>query len=131
MKKQIVTLLLGGILLAGVAVAFAQGGFTGPGQQGGAKSVSDFDFGKIHAVTVEAAKKLPDDALVSLQGSIINALGNEKYSFRDSTGEIVVEIDKKVWRGISVGDKDKVEIVGEIDLERRGIEIDVKSIKKI
>ncbi|MCL2219108.1 MAG: YgiW/YdeI family stress tolerance OB fold protein [Chitinispirillia bacterium] len=139
MKIRIITVIALTVVLLGMIAVFAQnqgGGFTGPGgagQQGGftGTTPANFDFGKIHSVTVEAAKSLPDDALVLLKGSIVRFLGDEKYMFRDATGEIVVDIDKKVWRGVSVGDKDKVEIVGEVDLERRGIEIDVKSIKKI
>jgi uncharacterized protein (TIGR00156 family) len=68
-------------------------------------------------VTIEYAQTLPDDASVQLQGSIVRALGDEKYLFRDPSGEIVVEIDDDVWRGVTVRPSDWVEIRGEVDKE--------------
>ncbi|MDR0867144.1 MAG: NirD/YgiW/YdeI family stress tolerance protein [Planctomycetota bacterium] len=76
-------------------------------------------------------KKLPDDTMVILQGTIIQSLGDEKYLFRDSSGEIVIDIDRKVWRGLSAGINDRVEIYGEVDVEHGDIEIEVKTIRKI
>ncbi|GHV22456.1 hypothetical protein AGMMS49959_13310 [Planctomycetales bacterium] len=58
-------------------------------------------------------------------------MGDEKYLFQDSSGEIVIDIDRKVWRGLSVGISDRVEIYGEVDVEHGEVEIDVKTIRKI
>ncbi len=94
------------------------GGFTGPGSTP-------------NLVTVVEAGKLRDDTRVLLQGSIIRALGDEMYIFKDATGEIMVEIDREVWRGLSVSETDTVEIRGEVEQEWARTEIDVKSIKKL
>ncbi|GHV24725.1 hypothetical protein FACS189498_2270 [Spirochaetia bacterium] len=100
-------------------------GFTGPGA--GAAN------GQVQTVTVIQAKGLPDNSLVILTGSIVQSLGHEKYTFRDSTGDITVEIDRDLWLlfGISVGTNDRVEIGGKIDVEKRVVEVDVKYIKKV
>ncbi|MDR2112406.1 MAG: NirD/YgiW/YdeI family stress tolerance protein [Candidatus Accumulibacter sp.] len=84
------------------------------------------------ALSVEEAKKLRDDSPVQLQGNIVRALGDEKYVLRDASGEIVVEIDDDVWRGVTVGPDDKVEIRGEIDRDFPGfsVEIEVDAVKK-
>jgi uncharacterized protein (TIGR00156 family) len=84
-------------------------------------------------LSVEEAKKLRDDAPVQLQGNIVRALGDEKYVFRDEGGEIVVEIDDDVWRGVTVGPDDRVEIRGEIDKDFPGfpVEIEVDAVKKL
>ncbi|MDR0575987.1 MAG: NirD/YgiW/YdeI family stress tolerance protein [Candidatus Accumulibacter sp.] len=84
-------------------------------------------------VTVEEAKKLRDDTPARLQGNIVRALGDEKYIFRDASGEIVVEIDDDVWRGVTVGPGDSVEIRGEVDKDFPGfpVEIEVDAIKKL
>jgi uncharacterized protein (TIGR00156 family) len=84
-------------------------------------------------VTVEAAKKLPDDTKVTLQGVITSSLGGKKYTFRDGTGEITVkiDIDHKIWRMLSVGENDRVKIHGEVDVGKKGMEIDVKTIEKL
>ncbi|MCL1947019.1 MAG: NirD/YgiW/YdeI family stress tolerance protein [Chitinivibrionia bacterium] len=96
---------------------FAQGGFTGP------------SAGQV--VTVKQAKKLRDDSMVILQGNISRSLGNEKYSFVDGTGEIILEIDLEIWSGQSISENDKVEIYGEIEFEKGKKQVDVKTIKKI
>lgn len=97
------------------------GGFTGPGSNPNTTTV----------ITVAAAQSLRDDARVTLQGTIVSQLSREKYNFRDSTGEIVVEIDRRVWGSLTISETDLVEIYGEIDRERRGTEIDVKRIRKL
>jgi uncharacterized protein (TIGR00156 family) len=96
-------------------LAGAQDGYRGPGAD---------------AVTVEAAKGLRDNYPVILKGKIERSLGDEKYLFADETGSIVVEIDKHLWRGISVDQNDLVEIAGEVDRGVRKTEIEVNSIKK-
>ncbi|MHB9291096.1 putative Protein YgiW [Hollandina sp. SP2] len=93
----------------------AQEGYRGPGPT---------------MVTVEVVKTLKDDYLVTVQGKIEQFLGHEKYLFTDDTGSIVIEIDKKLWRGISVDQEDIVEITGEVDRESEGVEIEAKTIKK-
>jgi uncharacterized protein (TIGR00156 family) len=82
-------------------------------------------------ITVEATKNLRDDYPVTVRGKIERFLGDEKYLFVDNTGNIVVEIDNKLWRGISVDQNDTVEISGEVDREFMQVEIDASSIKKI
>ncbi|MDR2588050.1 MAG: NirD/YgiW/YdeI family stress tolerance protein [Spirochaetales bacterium] len=126
MKKNLLTGAVLILLFAFFAAlpASAQEGFTGPsGREGGKTGV--------RSVTTAEAKTLRDDAKVVLQGKIIRSLGDEKYTFRDSAGEIIVEIDRDVWRGLSVSENDAVEIRGEIEKEGPRTEIDVKSIKKI
>ncbi|MDR0735289.1 MAG: NirD/YgiW/YdeI family stress tolerance protein [Zoogloeaceae bacterium] len=99
--------------------AFAQGGFVGPSATSEAK-------------TIVEAKDLPDDARVTLQGNIVRALGDEKYLFRDKTGEIVVEIDDEIWRGQTVEPRDAVEIRGEIDRDWGfSVEIEADTLKKL
>jgi uncharacterized protein (TIGR00156 family) len=94
----------------------AQEGYRGPGTD---------------IVTVEAAKSLRDDYPVTLRGKIEKFLGDEKYLFADDTGSIIVEIDNRLWRGISVDEKDTVEITGEVDRGFTRVEIEASRIKKI
>jgi uncharacterized protein (TIGR00156 family) len=84
-------------------------------------------------VTVADARGLRDDTPVQIQGRIVRALGDEKYLFRDAGGEIIVEIDDEVWRGVTVGADDTVEIRGEIDRDFPGfpVEIEVDAIQKL
>jgi uncharacterized protein (TIGR00156 family) len=70
---------------------------------------------------------------VILTGNIVQSQRGERYTFRDSTGDITVEIDRDLWTllGVSVVPADRVEIRGEIDIENRVAEIDVKYIRKL
>ena len=81
--------------------------------------------------TVNEARALPHDSWVILVGNIVNALpGGKYYSFRDSSGEIVIEIDQNVWRGLYVGESDQVEINGEIIANRSPATFVVRAIRK-
>ncbi|MCL2008147.1 MAG: NirD/YgiW/YdeI family stress tolerance protein [Treponema sp.] len=80
-------------------------------------------------ITVSEARNLPQNSWVVLSGNIINALpGGINYTFRDSSGDITVEIDRRVWRGMSVGVSDPVEICGELRMNRGQISINVRAI---
>ncbi|MDR0720522.1 MAG: NirD/YgiW/YdeI family stress tolerance protein [Treponema sp.] len=94
----------------------AQEGFRGPGPD---------------VVTVDEAKSLRDDYPVVLRGRIERFLGDEKYLFTDETGSIIVEIDNRLWRGLSVDQNDTVEITGEVDRGFMRTEIEASSIKKV
>ena len=81
---------------------------------------------------VDVIKNGKDDQLAVLNGYIIKKVGNEKYIFKDSTGEIRIEIDKKRMPTQSFDEKTKVEITGEVEKEfLHSVEIDVDSIKFI
>ncbi|MDR2787381.1 MAG: NirD/YgiW/YdeI family stress tolerance protein [Candidatus Accumulibacter sp.] len=59
-------------------------------------------------------------------------LGDEKYFFRDASGEIVVEIDDDLWRRQTVEAKDAIEIRGEVDRDWAvSVEIEADSLQKL
>lgn len=118
MKYLLTSLFMGVLMFCAplCATAGQGGGFTGPAPD---------------PITVEQAKKLSDDANVTLRGHIVKNLGGEKYLFRDTSGEITLEIDAKCWRGQEVGPEDLVEIRGELEKEFLEIEIDVDEVKKL
>jgi len=106
------------------AAANAQGGFVeSPAMQTKAQNV---------VATAAEVKTLRDDAKVVLRGNILRKLGDEKYAFRDQSGEIVLEIDDDLWRGQTVTAQDTVEIRGEVDRDwGNSIEVEADSIKKL
>ena len=108
--------------------AFAQQGFTGPGSSG-ANITTGQPVMMSQPITVREARNLPHDSWVILNGNIINALpGGNHYTFRDSSGEITVDIGWKEWRGLSAGVSDRVEIYGEVKIERGQLFIKVHAI---
>ena len=81
--------------------------------------------------TVQQAKTMQDDTYVTLQGNITQKLSHDKYTFKDSTGSLTVEIDDDKWMGLFQNANDTVEIVGEIDKKLNTTEIEVDSIRKV
>ncbi|GIU17056.1 hypothetical protein TUM4644_01860 [Shewanella colwelliana] len=69
-----------------------------------------------------------DDTPVELTGHLIKSLGDEKYLFRDNSGEVEVEIDNALWRDIEVNSNTTVTLKGEVDDEWSGIEIEIDEI---
>jgi uncharacterized protein (TIGR00156 family) len=82
-------------------------------------------------ISIGEAANLPHDSFVILNGNIINTLsGRNKYTFRDTSGEITVDIGPKEWRGLSVSASDRVVMYGEVKTNR-GLTIKVHAIRKI
>ena len=114
------------------APAYAAGGFEGPGSavqgQGGFQGPTT----GTGVDTVAKALKARDDAPVVLTGNIISrkAGSDDKYMFRDSTGEILVDIDHKVFAGRTVTPQNTVRLSGEVDNDLlEPIKIDVKMLE--
>lgn len=65
----------------------------------------DNDANLTNAVKV---KDMKDDSWVKLRGNITQRLSDDRYTFRDETGTVNVEIDHKRWNGVTVTPQDKV-----------------------
>ena len=116
------------LLLFSSVIVYGQG-FNSPGADTGrsGRPVAIFE-----SIPVSQAKTLPKDSWVVLTGTIVNMLpGGKYYTFRDSSGEITVEIEPKVWRGLSVGVSDRIEIHGKIEIKKGQVSIEVKAVRKI
>lgn len=94
------------------------GGFTGPGAVQMPTTVAQ----------VKNLKAFSDDIPVKLTGKITQSLGDELYTFQDSTGQITVEIDHDKWFGLQANPNTIVVINGELDNEFTGKKIDVDRI---
>lgn len=134
MKRIFLTLTLASMLLV-PALAQAQQGGRADGLQPGearaaARSSGGFTGPNASLTTVAEALKMENETRVTLVGKIETRLGHEKYRFSDGTGSIELDISDKRWRGLEVSPEDTVEVVGEIDLNAKGVEVDVKRITK-
>lgn len=81
--------------------------------------------------TVAAVKDARLGSDITLEGNIIERQRDDYYTFRDATGDIRVEIERRVWRGREVGPEQKVRITGEIDRGWRGRYIEVETLDLI
>ena len=78
--------------------------------------------------TVAAAKNMPEETIVVLEGTIAPGEDEEMYVFTDNTGSIDVVIDEEDMEGLNIGANDVVIIEGEIDQNGDNIEVDVDEI---
>ena len=108
----------GSIILSCVLTLPAFAAYNGPGVSTQAKKAAD-------------ASKAKDDTPVVLTGHLIKSLGNEKYLFRDNSGEVEVEIDNALWRDIEVSSDTTVTLKGEVDDDWQGIEIEIDNIELV
>ncbi|MFF7707596.1 NirD/YgiW/YdeI family stress tolerance protein [Pseudomonas sp. NPDC007930] len=107
------------LLLASTsALAATPSGYTGP------------NAGNI--TTVAAAHNAPDDAPVTLQGTLVQKVKGDTYEFRDATGSIQVEIDHDKWpQGRAVNENTPVRLHGEVDKDLTSREIDVDRVEVV
>ena len=82
--------------------------------------------------TVQAAQKMADHAPVTLEGNFVRQIDNDEFIFRDSTGEIKVDVDDHAWKGIDVTPNERVRIQGSVDKDfGEPTSIEVHQIQKI
>lgn len=115
MKRILLLVLCGSFLLAGEA----QAGYNGPQKKRASWGPQN----------VAKAKTMADDTPLVLEGKIVNHLEDEKYTFRDRSGEITVEIDRELFHGKDVDPMTPVRIYGEVERKRNRVTIDVDSLE--
>lgn len=85
----------------------------------------------VQKFTVRELKSVHDDEYVVLEGYIVKKIKNETYLFRDSTGEIKLDIDNDInYLLKNVNERTLVEISGEYERNTfEPDEIEVENIK--
>ena len=81
--------------------------------------------------TIAEVLKMNNNSYVSIQGNIVKRLSDDKYSFKDSSGTITVEIDDDKWGGVTAGTQDRLELIGEVEKKYNTTELDVDSVRKL
>lgn len=121
------------VMMTTAPVFAAQGGFNGPSstQTQIQTQTGGFVDNDANLTTAVKVKEMKDDSWVKLRGNITQRLSDDRYTFRDETGTVNVEIDHKRWNGVTVSPQDKVEIQGKVDKEWNDFEIDVKQVIKL
>ncbi|ABV89422.1 NirD/YgiW/YdeI family stress tolerance protein [Shewanella pealeana] len=110
--------LTGLIILSAVLTMPAMAAYNGPGVAS-------------HVNTAADAANAKDDTPVELTGYLVQSLGDENYLFRDESGDIKVEIDNRLMRDIEITGESKVKLVGQVDDEWQGIEIEIDSLRLV
>ena len=107
MKWSITLSLILACFLFATAIASAQ--YQGPKSKDRQYTVKE--------VRVNAAQLDRIDALVRVRGFIINQLNEESYQFKDMTGLIQVDIDRRILPTRPFSDKTEVILIGEVDYD--------------
>lgn len=107
-------------------------GYTGPGAA--APAAVQQGYAGPSSLSVITVKELlehgKDDQKAILRGRIVSSDGGEHYTFDDGTGTIRVEIDNEDFpQGRTIDDKTIVELIGELDRDRSGVEFEVDRIR--
>ncbi|MDD4701835.1 MAG: NirD/YgiW/YdeI family stress tolerance protein [Desulfovibrio sp.] len=121
-------MILSLLLLTMLAIP-AQAAFNGPGaSDGGFKGPTV----GVEVTTVKQALDSKDDTPVLLTGKITGrqAGSNDKYIFKDTTGEMTVDIDKKIFVGRTVSPENTVRLSGKVDKDlMKPVKVDVKVLE--
>ena len=78
--------------------------------------------GQVRTVTVEQAKTYEHRTPVIVTGTIVQAIGGDLYTFRDSSGEIMLRIGPREWYalGSTISPSEQIEISGELHRDQEG-----------
>ncbi|MGI2260953.1 NirD/YgiW/YdeI family stress tolerance protein [Shewanella sp. GXUN23E] len=103
------------LLLVSLVSGGAMAAYEGPGAQAQITSAS-------------AVKDAQDGAKAQLTGKLVKSLGDEKYQFQDESGMVIVDIDDDLLRNVQVDENTPVVLVGEVDNDWDGQEVDIEVI---
>ena len=136
MKKCVIIFVVLLAVIFGTSTVYAQhGGFTGPQAFGQFQAglTGNFGFmGPSMPITVaNVVQTFPNKATAILRGYIVQQISNDRYLFRDSTGEMIIKIKNDRWWGLTVGPNDLIEIGGEVKRDKRSFMLDYFDAKNI
>ena len=118
--KRLGTIMMTALLVGIFGTLQAQ--YTGPGSTAMVKTVKE--------VSNNALKLDRKDTMVKLRGFIIEQLGDENYMFKDASGKIRVEIDKKRLPAATFNENTEMVIIGEVDYDLlEDTEVEVKNVE--
>ncbi|NCU31382.1 MAG: NirD/YgiW/YdeI family stress tolerance protein [Candidatus Moranbacteria bacterium] len=112
-----ITLLVGLISIS--SISFGQ--FQGPRPTDKTYTVKE--------INDNASRLDRSDALVKVQGFIIKQINKDTYEFKDNTGTILVEIDRKRLPDRPFDENTELILIGEVDNDLfEPVEIEVKEV---
>jgi uncharacterized protein (TIGR00156 family) len=95
--------------------------YTGPGAK--------LEYSTVKEVTDNASKLDKQDKQVKLKGFVIEQINNDTFWFKDETGKVQIEIEKKQMPTVPFNEKTEILIIGEVDYDLlEGVEIEVDSL---
>lgn len=77
-------------------------------------------------MSVAKALKAKDNTAVQLTGKISSQVDDDEFIFRDSSGEIRIDVEDSAWQDLNVGPNDTITIFGRVDsdaLEKNSVDV--------
>lgn len=112
MKMRVLAIISLGLAAPISTGAYAQ--WTGPSDTQQATKPA---YAATNISTIKANPK--DDQKVSLTGTLVRKTHHEHYLFSDGSGEIIIDIDDKLFPNQQVNEKTKIRVDGEVDTHRK------------
>ena len=72
-----------------------------------------------------------DDQVVVLEGKIVKQVGKKDFIFKDDSGELTIEVERKAWHGETVTPNDKVKVIAEVEKSWGKTELEALFVGKI
>ncbi|MAM86287.1 MAG: stress-induced protein YgiW [unclassified Hahellaceae] len=72
-----------------------------------------------------------EDREVSLTGFLVKQVDEERYWFKDHTGDLQVEIESAAFGGTEITPEMKIRLTGEVEVEFESVTVDVSSLEVI
>lgn len=72
-----------------------------------------------------------DDQVIVLEGQILKQVGKEEFVFKDDSGELTLEIERKAWHGQTVTPNDKVKVIAEVEKSWGKTEVEALFVGKL
>jgi uncharacterized protein (TIGR00156 family) len=83
------------------------------------------------ATTVKEVVRARPDMTAVLTGNLVEQVGREDYTFRDSTGAIWVKIGRHLWDSRHITPETTVRITGDIDLSWTRPKVNVELLEVV
>ncbi|STK44928.1 stress response protein [Escherichia coli] len=131
-QYEIQAIVLASFLVMPYALADDQGGLKQDAAPPPPHAIEDGYRGTDDAkkMTVDFAKNMHDGASVSLRGNLISHKGEDRYVFRDKSGEINVVIPAAVFDGREVQPDQMINISGSLDKKSAPAVVRVTHLQK-
>lgn len=112
-------------IITAIAASFifsnVQAQYTGPG--------SEIKLYTVNEVIDQASKLDKSDYQIKIEGFVIEQINKDTFWFKDKTGKIRIEIDKKQLPTTPFNEKTELIIMGEVDYDfLEGVEIEVENL---
>lgn len=131
MNKKAILILLGSLLSMG-AHAEEKGGLKSGDAPPPPHAIDDGYRGVEDAriSTIEKAKEMHDGASVSFRGNLVKKTGEDRFLFRDKSGEIDVQIPPSVFDGREVKPDHLLTLSGSLDKKQKPAIVRVSHLEK-